>query len=69
MKIQELRELIKDKPDDMTILTPTFDHSYQTVDCYETTAAYNLSEQQWSEAWNKEQLRKGDILVDVLVVS
>lgn len=71
MKIQQLKEIIKDMADDIEVVVPAFDHSYEP--CYSASmvdAEYDTDYGIMSEHYDYDgfKLEKGVELIKVLVI-
>ena len=66
--VRQLRELIKDLPGDMVILTSGSDHSYNKADVYLVDAAFRAESRWWSEYFGDESLDSGEEKMQGLLV-
>lgn len=68
MNIKELKELIKDLPDDVLVVSKTFDHGYRQSNVYkDTTICYkddNQMDEDFGEDLEGNQFRRNVLVVD-----
>lgn len=70
MNIKQLKEIIKDLPDNMKIVMPGSDHNYNVVDARIDTALYSGEDRVYTEDFGDEYYEKGDgERVRVLVIN
>lgn len=60
MNAGQLKELLKDIPDNARILIPSSDHSYLEVDVEYATALYDSKTRQWTEDHGEDTTPEAD---------
>jgi hypothetical protein len=67
MTLGELRDLIKDLPDDVLVVVPYFDHSFKEAHAVSETVVQGSG--YLSEFWDDQYLQKEEVKIKALVIT
>jgi len=69
MKIKELKKRIAEMPDEMVVVTDSFDHSYRPVGEAEKVEAAVNKHRDYHEHFGQDYLNPGDKVVEVFRIN